>query len=224
MRFFDAVYRSLITHFNSKEIYPALIIAVLSVVSVLALYEFIVYKVVLHRSLYNKAFNICIALIPYFVSTIILCLQSNLIITLGTIGALAIIRFRTAVKDPVDMIFIFWAIHIGISCGCQLYELAIITSIVVTIVLVILNYITFGNKSHILIIRVPRTDVYNSVIGEIKKHTKKFRIKSRNYTGTGLNVVIELVSKEADLITENISKISDVESFSLMEYDVEDIL
>lgn len=224
MRFFDAVYRSLITHFNSKEIYPALIIAVLSVVSVLALYEFIVYKVVLHRSLYNKAFNICIALIPYFVSTIILCLQSNLIITLGTIGALAIIRFRTAVKDPVDMIFIFWAIHIGISCGCQLYELAIITSIVVTVVLVILNYITFGNKSHILIIRVPRTDVYYSVIEEVKKHTKKFRIKSRNYTNTGLNIVIELVSKEADLITENISKITDIESFSLMEYDVEDIL
>lgn len=224
MRFFDAVYRSLITHFNSKEIYPALIIAVLSVVSILALYEFIVYKIVLHRSLYNKAFNICIALIPYFVSTIILCLQSNLIITLGTIGALAIIRFRTAVKDPVDMIFIFWAIHIGISCGCQLYELAIITSLIVTIVLVILNYITFGNKSHILIIRVPRTSVYNEVVEEVKKHTKKYRIKSRNYTGTGLNIVIELVSKEADLITDALSKIADIENFSLMEYDIEDIL
>ena len=77
-------------------------------VAILAIYEFFVYRIVSHRSFYNKSFNITTAILPFFISSIILCLQSNLVITLGTIGALAIIRFRTSVKDPVDMLYLLW--------------------------------------------------------------------------------------------------------------------
>ena len=98
--------------------------AVLLMVLVMSVYEFIVYRLVSHRSFYNKSFNISIAALPFFIATIILCLQSNLVITLGTIGALAIIRYRTAVKDPVDMLYILWSVHTGIVCGCQLYEVS----------------------------------------------------------------------------------------------------
>jgi ABC-type spermidine/putrescine transport system permease subunit II len=104
-------------------------------VLLLPVYEFVIYRVVSHRAFYNRSFHISIAVIPFFISTIILCLQSNIVITLGTIGALAIVRFRTAVKDPVDMIYILWSIHTGIICGCQLYEVAVLTSLLVTIVL-----------------------------------------------------------------------------------------
>ena len=95
---------------------------------------------------------ILITILPYFISTIILCLQSNVVITLGTIGALAIIRFRTAVKDPVDMIYLLWSIHTGIICGCQLFPVAIITSIAVTILLLVLEHVHFGRKPFIIII------------------------------------------------------------------------
>ena len=154
MSFIEAVFNSLVNHFESRELLTSTIAAVILVVTLLSVYEFIVYRFVLHRALYNKAFNICISIIPFFISTIILCLQTNLVITLGTIGALAIIRFRTAVKDPVDMIFILWSIHIGITCGCQLYELTILTSIIVTVVLIIMNHISFGMKSHILVVHL----------------------------------------------------------------------
>ena len=70
-------------------------------VLILSIYKFVIYRLVSHRAFYNRAFHICIAVLPFFISTIILCLQSNLVITLETIGALAIIRFRTAVKDSV---------------------------------------------------------------------------------------------------------------------------
>ena len=103
------------------------------------MYEFIVYRLVSHRAFYNRSFNISVTVLPFFIATIILCLQSNLVITLGTIGALAIIRYRTAVKDPVDMLYILWSIHIGIVCGCQLYEVAVLTSLLVTIILLILE-------------------------------------------------------------------------------------
>lgn len=224
MTFVQAVFSNLVNHFESQEIYPSLIVSVLLVVSLLAFYEFVIYRFVLHRSLYNKAFNICIALIPYFISTIILCLQSNLIITLGTIGALAIIRFRTAVKDPVDMIFIFWSIHIGIVCGCQLYELAIATSLIATVVLVVLNVISVGKKSHILIVNIRNLSAQDSIETVVKQYSSKYRVKSRNYTKSGINVVYEILTAKANDITEEISKLSEVERFSLMEYDPDDIL
>ena len=106
-----------------------------------------------HRSFYNKSYNITIAILPFFISTIILCLQSNLVITLGTIGALAIIRFRTSVKDPVDMLYLLWSVFIGIICGCQLFEVGVLTSVFVTLVLIALEHLNFGRKPFVLIVR-----------------------------------------------------------------------
>lgn len=220
----QAVLNHITSSFQNQEITTSKLLAVLVVVGVLALYEFFVYQVVLHRSLYNKAFNISVAVLPFFIATIILCLQSNLVITLGTIGALAIIRFRTAVKDPVDLIFILWAIHIGIICGCQLYEMAIVTSLIVTVVLVALNRINIGTRSHILVIHSKSAEDEKVIVEALKKHTKKYRVKSRNYTQKGMDYVFEIVTKEASVLSEILEKESGVERFSLMEYDSDDVL
>ncbi|MDO4304117.1 MAG: DUF4956 domain-containing protein [Bacillota bacterium] len=210
--------------FQNQEITTSMLLSVLVVVGVLALYEFVVYQVILHRSLYNKAFNISIAVLPFFISTIILCLQSNLVITLGTIGALAIIRFRTAVKDPVDLIFILWAIHIGITCGCRLYEMAIVTSLIATVVLVILNHVNRGMRSHILVVHCKSAENESAVTGLLDKYTRKYRVKSRNYTEKGMDFVFEIVTKEAGILTGEMEKETGIERFSLMEYDSDDIL
>lgn len=224
MAFIMNVLSNFVNHFENEEIYPSLILTVLIAVTLLAVYEFVVYRVVLRRSLYNKAYIICVALLPYFISTIIMTLQSNLIVTLGTIGALAIIRFRTAVKDPVDMIFLLWAIHIGIVCGCQLYELGFVVSIVVTVVLVILNFITTSRKSHILIVHLDNMDGIQSLEELIKKLSKNYRVKSRNYTDKGVNLVFEVVTKEANDLSKELAEMDIVKKFSLMEYEADDIL
>ncbi len=224
MGLIQAIIEHIRNSFQNQEITTSMLLSVLIVVGVLALYEFIVYQVVLHRSLYNKAFNISIAVLPFFISTIILCLQSNLVITLGTIGALAIIRFRTAVKDPVDLIFILWSIHIGIICGCRLFEMAIVTSLIVTIVLVILNRVNIGMKSHILVVHCKSAENENVVTGLLKKYTKKYRVKSRNHTERGMDFVFEIVTKETEVFTRAMEKEGAIERFSLMEYDTDDIL
>ena len=210
--------------FQRSEITTSLLLSVLFVTGILALYEFIVYQIILHRSLYNRAFNISIAVLPFFIATIILCLQSNLVITLGTLGALAIIRFRTAVKDPVDLIFILWSIHIGITCGCQLYELSIVTALIVTIVLVVLNHINTGMRSHILVVHCKSADKESQVLTLLKNHTKRYRIKSRNHTEKGMDYVFEIITKEASLLAGDLEKSSEIDRFSLMEYDSDDIL
>lgn len=224
MGLINAILNHIVSSFHNQEITTSMLLAVLAVTGILALYEFIVYQVVLHRSLYNKAFNISIAVLPFFIATIILCLQTNLVITLGTIGALAIIRFRTAVKDPVDLIFVLWSIHIGITCGCQLYEIAIITSLIATIVLVILNHLNMRMKSHILVMHCRSAENEAEILELLKKGTRRYRVKSRNWTEKGMDYVFEIVIKETDVLVNNMEKSKNVERFSLMEYDSDDIL
>ena len=139
MNTLEKAIESILNSYTSQTIGTAQVVSVLIVVLALALYEFVVYRVVSHRAFYNKSFNICIVVLPFFIATIVMCLQANIVITLGTIGALAILRFRTAVKDPVDMLYLLWSVHIGIVCGCQLYEIAVLTSLIVTVVLLLMN-------------------------------------------------------------------------------------
>lgn len=224
MGLIQAVINHISSSFQNQEITTSVLLSVLFVVGALALYEFVVYQVILHRSLYNKAFNISIGVLPFFISTIILCLQSNLVITLGTIGALAIIRFRTAVKDPVDLIFILWSIHIGITCGCRLFEMAIVTSLVATVVLVTLNRINVVMRSHILVVHCNSAENESTIVNLLKQYTKKYRIKSRNHTEKGMDFVFEIITKEAGILAGEMEKTEGIERFSLMEYDSDDIL
>ena len=224
MGLIQALANQIMNSLQNQEISTSAVLAVLAVAGILAVYEFIVYQAVLHRSLYNKAFNISIAVLPLFISTIILCLQSNLVITLGTIGALAIIRFRTAVKDPVDLIFILWSLHTGITCGCQLYEMAVITSLVATVALVILGHVNKRMKSHILVVHCKSAQEEENLRTLLENCAKRYRVKSRNYTEKGMDYVFEIVVKEAGNLACNLEQAEMVERFSLMEYDSDDVL
>ncbi|MCI8358815.1 MAG: DUF4956 domain-containing protein [Lachnospiraceae bacterium] len=201
----------------------SIVISVLFVVLLLSIYEFIVYRLVSHRAFYNRSFNICIAILPFFISTIILCLQSNIVITLGTIGALAILRFRTAVKDPVDMLYLLWSVHIGIVCGCQLYEVAVLTSLIVTVVLILMENLSIGRKPFVLVVHCS-PEKENAVLGKIKEQTGKYRVKSRNFTQKGMNMVIELSVKNPGTLSDGIREIDGVEKFSIIEFDSDDVL
>ena len=208
--------------YENQIINATVIISVLMMVLFLSIYVFLVYRLVSHRSFYNKSFNICIAILPFFIATIILCLQSNIVITLGTIGSLAIIRFRTAVKDPVDMMYILWSIYIGIICGCQLYETAVLTSIVVTVFLIVLNNVSFGRRPFVLVLHC-RPEDEDKIFDEIKTICRKYRVKSRNYTSKGMDYVIELSVKQPDDLAKKLREI-EVERFSIIDYDSEDVI
>lgn len=224
MGLIQAIINNIGASFQNSEISTSTLLALFVVVVGISVYEFFVYQVILKRSLYNKAFNIAIAVLPVFISTIILCLQSNLVITLGTIGALAIIRFRTAVKDPVDLIFILWSIHIGITCGCQMYEIAIITSLVATVILVILNHVNVRMKTHILVMHSKTAESEQLILNLLNESAKKYRVKSRNYTSKGMDYVFEIIIKDAGQLTIALENEECIERFSLMEYDSDDVL
>ena len=217
------IFENIINTYSNESITTVTILSVLFMVLFLSIYEFFVYRLISHRSFYNKSFNITISILPFFISTIILCLQSNIIITLGTIGALAIIRFRTAVKDPVDMLYLLWSVYIGIVCGCQLFEVGILTSVIVTIVLLLLEHVNFGRKPFVLILH-SEEDIETSIIDGF--HSKKiaYKIKSRNYTKKGYDYAIEFTTKDIEGLKEELQKNEKVKKYSIIEYDADDIV
>ncbi len=214
------VFENIINMYSNESITTTTILSVLLMVTILAIYEFFVYRFISHRSFYNKSFNITIATLPFFISTIILCLQSNIIITLGTIGALAIIRFRTAIKDPTDMLYLLWSVYIGIICGCQLFEVGVLTCVLVTIVLIILEHLNFGKKPFVLILH-SREDIEKQLQETLKA---SYKIKSRNYTSKGYDYAIEFTTKDMENIKQELANNEKVEKYSIIEYDADDIV
>ncbi len=217
------VFENIFNMYSNESITTVTIISVLLMVLFLAVYEFLVYRFVSHRSFYNKSFNITIAILPFFISTIILCLQSNIIITLGTIGALAIIRFRTAVKDPVDMLYLLWSVYVGIICGCQLFEVGVLTSILVTIVLVVLDHVNFGRKPFVLILH-SEDDIEKELHSSFKEKKISNKFKSRNYTNKGYDYAIEFTTKDIEGLKKELSNNKKVSKYSIIEYDADDIV
>ena len=224
MEYFNRIIQAISNNYENDAISAITLMSMLLVVLGLAVYEYLVYRVVSHRSFYNRSFSITIAVLPFFIATIILCLQSNIVITLGTIGALAIVRFRTAVKDPVDMVYILWAIHTGIICGCQLYEVAVFTSLIVTVFLLVFSYIKIGGKSYCLVVHLKTSAAEEALLGCVKQYAKSSRIKTRNYTDRGVDYVLECSVKKPGDLTLALEKEAAVERFSLIEYDMEDIV
>lgn len=222
MNIFANVLDNIRTNFSSPLISGSVVITVLLMVAIVSFYEFAVYRLVSHRTMYNKSFNISITVIPFFIATIIMCLQSNIVITLGTIGALAIIRFRTAIKDPVDMLYLLWAVHTGITCGCQLYEVSILTSVVVTIVLLVLENVRFGRKPYVIVFHC-ENGKESQVLDTIKSLSKSYRVKSRNFTSKGLDIVVEASIKDATALSSKLAE-GPADKFSIIEYDSNDVI
>ncbi len=208
--------------YDNPIITTHVILSVLIVALLLSVYEFAVYRLVSHRAFYNRSFNICITLLPLFIATIILCLQSNLVITLGTIGALAIIRFRTAVKDPVDMIYLLWSVHTGIVCGCQLYEVGVLTSIIATILLIVLENVRLNRKPSLLVFDCA-SEKEEEIMNLVRTECKKTEIKTRSFFNNSMHVTLELPSKGCEGLAKKLEG-AGVERFSIVSYDDDNIL
>ncbi len=201
------------------------IISVIMMTLVMSLFEFFIYRSVSRRYIYNKQFHVALLVIPFFIASIVMALQSNIVITLGTIGALAIIRFRTAIKDSIDMVYLLWSIFIGISCGCRLYESCILTSLVVALILFLSDALSgklFKNP-YLLVINCEK-EAEKDLNDILNSHSRHIRLKSRNYTGKGVDYVYELSLDKPEELSSKLNELKEVKRFSLLEYDSNDII
>ena len=149
MSFKDIFKKSFLEGYASAEITTLTIVTALGIACALALYIFIVYRVVTRKTFYSKNFNITLAGITVITAALILTMQSSVVLSLGMVGALSIVRFRTAIKDPMDLMFLFWSISVGIICGAGLAQVAVILSVVLTLGILILDQMPEIGRAHV---------------------------------------------------------------------------
>lgn len=221
MTFSNIFKKSFLEGYSSTEITSVYVITALCIAAFLAAYIFFVYRVVTRKTFFSKTFAISMAGITVITAAIIITVQSSVVISLGMVGALSIVRFRTAIKDPMDLMFLFWAIGVGIICGAGLAQIAVILSVVITIGIVVLDAVPVAKAPMILVINAQNTDVEPEVEKVLKQSVKHYHIKSRNMTSTTLDMIVELRTSQGSKLIKDIMAISGIESASLLSHDGE---
>ena len=186
-----------------------------------AVYIFFAYRIMTRKTFYSKTFNIALAVLAIITSSVMLTVQSSIIVSLGALGALSIVRFRTAIKDPMDLVFLFWSIAVGIICGIGLAAIAIILSIAVTVGIFIFNKIPVAKAPLMLVLNSRDLCLENKIIEVLKKHTKHYSIKSRNVSNGSLDMIVEIRTASGSALLEDILSIEGVSSASLLSHDGE---
>ena len=216
----DIIKKSILESFNSDITNTTIIISMVITI-LIALYIYAIYRLCSNKNFYSKDFNKTLAIMSVITAAIVLAMQSNLVISLGMVGALSIVRFRNAVKNPLDLLFLFWSISVGIICGASLYQVAIIMSLAVTILLLLLEVVKPPKAPYLQVLNGTNKDMEENLMQILKTNAKGYQIKARNIGTDGINMVVELrTKKEKDLLSE-CEKIEGITNVSLLSHDGE---
>ncbi|MBD5548954.1 MAG: DUF4956 domain-containing protein [Lachnospiraceae bacterium] len=221
MNFSDVIKKSVLEGFSYADLSTTKIITTLLITFLIAVYIFFVYKMITKSAFYFKSFNVSMAIISVVTAGIILAMQSSIVISLGMVGALSIVRFRTAIKDPMDLLFLFWSIGTGIICGAGLYKIAIILAVLVTVGLLILDMLPVRLSPYLLIINADTKEVEEEIMDAVKKLAGAYKLKSKNITKDGMDLILEVrAGKEKELV-DKLSEMKGITAVSLLAHDSE---
>ena len=218
MTFNDVFKSSFLDSFSSFSLLDTALC--LGAAFVIGLFIFYVYQKTYSGVLYSRSFNVSLVAI-LMVTTLVICgVTSNVVLSLGMVGALSIVRFRTAVKDPMDLVFLFWAIAEGILCGASLLPLALLGCPILGIFLLVFANHQQKDNPYLIIVRLMDGEL-EQVEGYIKGEVKKMQLKSKTVTGgAGSEVIYEIRPKDNDSAFVNVlSNMRGVESAVMVSSD-----
>ncbi len=222
MSFSDVFKKSFLDGYSTVEMSTTQILIVMAFTTLISVYIFYCYRVMTRRTFYSKNFNISLVALAIITAGIILTIQSSVVVSLGMVGALSIVRFRTAIKDPMDLVFLFWSISVGIICGAGLVEIAILMSLIVTLAVYVLDKTRVARAPYILVINADAVDGISEEIGtSVTELCNIYKEKSRTQTATSLDLVFEVRVENGTQLTSRIAGIKGVNSVALLSHDGE---
>ncbi|WP_342557199.1 DUF4956 domain-containing protein [Lysinibacillus sp. FSL P4-0201] len=187
----------------------------------IGLFIYAVYKKTFNGVIYSHSFNISLLIMTMATALVIMGISSNVLLSLGMVGALSIVRFRTPIKDPMDLVYIFWAIVSGILCGAGFIPLVIIGAILIGLVLLIfVNKITVENP-YLLIVKFEEELANAEIERIIAAQTKKFALKSKSIMQLNeIETTYEIRVKQNDAkLMDELTKVAGVKSAIMLSYD-----
>lgn len=176
----------------------------------LGLFIFLIYKKTFKGVMYSENFGVSLIAMSLITTLIILAVTSNVILSLGMVGALSIVRFRSAIKEPLDIAFVFWSISVGIVLGAGLIPLAVLGSVFIGLTLLIFCNKKSHSNPYILIVNCEDENSEKLVMNKLAKSVKKHVIKSKTIAAnSGIELSIEIRLK--DMTTTFVNEINNIE-------------
>lgn len=186
----------------------------------LGLFIVAVYRVTYSGVLFQKSFALGLVLLSMVTSLVILTISSNVVLSLGMVGALSIVRFRTAVKEPMDTIFMFWAIVAGIITGAGYVPVAIIATLLIGVLFLGLSFagVRFHSSAYLAVVRYDAAS--DETVNSALRLLPKYKLRSKNMVGDAFEMVLELKLTEAQMKqVEALRSVEGVQEVDLLSYN-----
>jgi Uncharacterized membrane protein len=175
-----------------------------------------IYRKTFRGVVYSYNYNVSFVLMTMITALIIMTISTNIVLSLGMVGALSIVRFRTAVKDPLDIVYMFWAISAGIACGAKIYPLALGGSLIIGLVLFWMSRRKLKEQAYLLIVRHSE-----EATDELRVHVRKLngKLKSKTVRKGFTELTVEVMLKDDNTaFVQSISDLEGVHDVSLINY------
>ena len=216
--FFSSLLAGLQNAFSFGDLGGVRILLTLALAFLLGMFIFTIYRKTFSGVMYSKNFGVSLVMLSMVTSFIILPITSNLALSLGMVGALSIVRFRTAVKDPIDTVYMFWSIAVGISLGAKFFLPAILASVIIGFLMLILSGMKFRNTMpYLMVLRFNENATGN--VYSLLKRLPESNLKSKTVGAAGVEMTLELRLRESDMqVVERFLEIPGVYDASIISY------
>ena len=194
----------------------------LAVALLVGLFIFMIYKKTLTGVLYSDGFALTLVGLSLVTTLVIMAVTSNVVLSLGMVGALSIVRFRTAIKEPVEIIFLFWSLAVGIIIGAGMIPLAIIGSAIIGVILLLFANRKIRKQPYILVVSCKDEAAEQRITEILAKAVEYYTVKSKTVNAAGIEFTAELRTKDAETAFVNrITELEGVGNAALVSYNGE---
>ena len=217
---FKSSFLENITEFSAADTLIAMAAAL-----VIGLFIFVVYKKTFNSVMYSTGFAMTLVGMTMVTTLVILAVTSNVVLSLGMVGALSIVRFRAAIKEPMEIVYLFWAVAVGIVIGAGMLPLAVIGSAIIGVILILFANKKVHDNPYLLILNCQDENAENAAVSLMKESVKKYAVKSKTVNAQGIEFTAEIRMKDGETAFVNrLNEIAGVENATLVSYNGEYML
>ena len=214
---FKSSFLESITEFSALDTLIGMVFAL-----VIGLFIFVIYKKTFTGVMYSTGFGMSLVGLSLVTTLVIMAVTSNVVLSLGMVGALSIVRFRAAIKEPMEIVFLFWSLAVGIVIGAGMIPLAVIGSVIIGLIMVLFVNCKFSNTPYILIINCNNEQAEEEVTRVIRSGVKRFIVKSKTVNSDGIELTAEIRVKDAATSFVNrVNEVTGVSGATLVTYNGE---
>lgn len=214
---FKSSFLESITEFSAADTLIAMVAAL-----VIGMFIFVVYKKTFNSVMYSTGFAMTLVGMTMVTTLVILAVTSNVVLSLGMVGALSIVRFRAAIKEPMEIVYLFWAVAAGIVIGAGMLQLAVIGSAIIGVILILFANKKIHDNPYLLILNCQDENAENTALSLMKEAVKKHAVKSKTVNAQGIEFTAEIRMKDGETAFVNrLNEIAGVENATLVSYNGE---